>query len=101
MLSPCGILDNPVPDPQLFVTDSELVEVRGGAELPQLELVAYSFAVTLVDQELAVVVIEEGGGAGGSLRLDNAASRITVEEVLLARCQNFGLIEIAWSDFPS
>src|SRR5438477_12462254 len=94
------ILDNPVPVGQLLVTDFEFAEVRGGAELPQLNLVAYSLVVALVGQEVAVVVIEDGGDPGGSLGLDNAPGWGMFEEVLLAGSQDFRFVEIARSHFP-
>src|SRR5262245_34235861 len=93
------ILDNPAPDGRLLITDFELVEVRGAVELPLLELMAYSHAVALVGQEVAVVVIEEGSGAGGSFRLDDAPSRVMLEGVLLTGTQDIGLVDVSCAHF--
>src|SRR5262245_2856690 len=94
------ILDNAVPGGRLLVTDFELVEVCAGAEPLRLKLVAYSFAVALVGQKVAVLVIEEGGGADGCLRLDNTATLVMLEGVCLAGIQDVGLVIVPCAHFP-
>src|SRR5262249_36628010 len=85
---------------QGFVTDLEFVEIRGGEELPRLDLVAYPFRVALVGQEIAVVVMNKGYRTRGCLSLDNAPARVMLEGTLLTGIQDIGFVEIARAHFP-